>query len=181
MTPLNCHGSARPTRVTSHKWLGTSLAITATLEGRIVRFKATPPGGCLPHGLSNLTDQVWRYTRWLFKTIDLSPRQPVRPARHFVNMVSVHTLPEDNTASTNSSTGSIRTEVLHPEDESYDLDLPPYPPGFPCFPVFPPLRGDLVLNVSNDEPVRDGETNDQRQQCEQCNVDRAKRRAEEQQ
>jgi hypothetical protein len=42
-------------------------------------------------------------------------------------MVSVHTLPEDNTATTNSSTGSIPTEVLHPKDEDYDLDFPPYP------------------------------------------------------
>ena len=35
----------------------------------------------------------------------------MRPAHHFVNMVSVHTLPEDNTANTNLSTGSIPTEV----------------------------------------------------------------------
>jgi len=60
-------------------------------------------------------------------------------------MVFVRTLPEDNTASTNSSTGSVPTKVLHPEDKVYDLDLPPYPPGFPRFPVFPPRRGDLVL------------------------------------
>ena len=78
-------------------------------------------------------------------------------------MVSVHTLLEDNTTSMNSSTGSIPTEVLHPKDEDYDLDLPPYPLGFPRFLVFPPRQGDLVLNVSNDELVLDGETDDQRQ------------------
>jgi hypothetical protein len=150
-----------------------SLAITATLEGRIIRFKATPLGGCLPHGLSNTADQVSRYTRWLFKTIDLSPRQPVRPAHHFVNMVSVRSLLEDNTASTNSCMSSVPTEVLHPEDESYDLDLPPYPPGFPRFPVFPTRRGDLVLNVNNDELVLNREIDDQRQQREQRNADRA--------
>ena len=105
----------------------------------------------------------------------------MRPAYHFVNMVSVRTLPEDNTASTNSSMSSVPTEVLHPEDESYDLDLPPYPPGFPRFPVFPPRRGDLVLNVSNDELVLNREIDDQRQQHNQHNADRTQRRAEEQQ
>jgi hypothetical protein len=114
--------------------------------------------------------------------MDLSSRQPVRPARHFVNMVSVRTLPEDNTASTNSSTGSVPTEVLRPEDEVYDLDLLPYPPRvFSRFPVFPPQREDLVFNVSNDEPVIDGETNEQRQLREQRNADRAQRRADEEQ
>ena len=79
-------------------------------------------------------------------------------------MVSIRTLPEDKSSSTSSSTGSVPTEVLHPEDEDYDLDLPPYPPGFSHFPVFPPRRGDLVVNVSNKELVVDGETYEQRQQ-----------------
>ena len=93
----------------------------------------------------------------------LSPEQTRRTAHHFVNMVSIRSLLEDKATSTNSSTGSVPTEVLHPEDEDYDLDLPPYPPGFSCFPVFPPRRGDLVFSVSNDEPVVDGETDEQRQ------------------
>jgi len=97
----------------------------------------------------------------------------MRPARDFVNMVSIHTLPEGNTASTNSITGSVLTEVLHPEDEDYDLDLPPYPPGFPHFLVFPPRREDVVFNVNNDEPVLDGETDEQRLQREQRNANRA--------
>ena len=125
--PPDCRKSARPTRVTTHEWLGMSLAISATPEGRTVRFKETPLNGSFSHGLSNAADQVSRYTQQLFKVIDLSPRQPMRLARHFVNMVSVNTLPEDNTARTNSSTGSIPIEVLHPEDEDYDLDFPPYP------------------------------------------------------
>jgi hypothetical protein len=94
-------------------------------------------------------------------------------------MVSIRTLPEDKSSSTSSSTGSVPTEVLHPEDEDYDLDLPPYSPDFSCFPVFPPRRGDLVHNVSNDEPVVDGETDEQRQQRDQRNADRAQRRADE--
>ena len=88
-------------------------------------------------------------------------------------MVSIRTLPEDKSSSSNSSTGSVPTDVLHPEDEDYDLDLPPYPLGFSRFPVFPPRRGDLVLNVSNDEPVVEGETVEQKQQREQRNADRA--------
>jgi len=55
------------------------------------------------------------------------------------------------------------------------------PRGFSRFPVFPPRRGDLVFNVSNDEPVLDGETYEQRQQHEQRNADRAQRRADEEQ
>jgi hypothetical protein len=39
----------------------------------------------------------------------------------------------------------------------------------------------LVFNVSNDEPVLDGETYEQRQQHEQRNADRAQRRADEEQ
>jgi len=81
-------------------------------------------------------------------------------------MVSIRTLPEDKSSSTSSSTGSVPTEVLHPEDEDYDLDLPPYPPGFSYFSVFPPRQGHLVFNISNDELVVDGETDEQRQQRE---------------
>ena len=79
-------------------------------------------------------------------------------------MVSIRVLPNDKATSTNSSTGSVPTEVLHSEDKDYDLDLPPYPPGFSRFPVFPPRRGDLIFNVSNDEPQR--------------NADRARRHAD---
>ena len=82
-------------------------------------------------------------------------------------MVSIRVLPDDKVTSTNSSTGSIPTKILHPEDEDYDLDLPPYPSGFSCFLVFPPRRGDLIFNVSNDEPVVDGETDEQKQLREQ--------------
>jgi len=45
--------------------------------------------------------------------------------------------------------------------------------------VFPPRRGDLIFNVSNDEPVVDGETDEQKQLREQRNADRARRRADE--
>ena len=177
----NFFDSRRPTRATTHERLGTSLTVTATPESRTVKLKTTSPNWGLPHGLSNTTDQVSRHAQSLFRKIDLSSEQPMRTARHFINMVSVRTLPEDNTASTNSSIGSVSIKVLCLEDEAYDLDLPPYPMGFSCFPIFPPRRGDLVFNVSNDEPVIDGETDEQRQQREQRNTDRAQQRADEEQ
>jgi len=77
-------------------------------------------------------------------------------------MVKIRELPDGQASSINSSTGSVPTEVINSEDEDYDLDLPSYPPGFSRFPVFPPQRGDLVFNVSGDEPVVDGETDEQR-------------------
>jgi hypothetical protein len=86
---------------------------------------------------------------------------------------SIHTLPEDGDSST-GSTRSVHTEVEHLDDE-YDLDPLPYPPGFPLIPRFPPRRGNMVLNVSNDEPTVVGETDEQWQLREQCNADRAER------
>jgi len=51
-------------------------------------------------------------------------------------MVSIRTLPDDKATNTNSSTGSVPTEILHHEDEDYCLDLPPYPRVFLAFPSF---------------------------------------------
>ena len=146
----NFFDSRRPTRVATHERLETSLTITSTTAGRTVKIKTASSDLNFPHGLSNAADQFLRHTQSLFGNMGLSPSQNRRIARHFVNMVSIRTLPEDKTSSTNSSMGSVPTEVLHPEDEDYDLDLPPYPPGFSRFLVFPPRRGDLVFNVSND-------------------------------
>ena len=78
MAPPNRCESPRPTRVTTHEWLGTSLAITTTPEGQSVRFKVTPPNRGFPHGLSNTTDQITCFTQQLFGAMDLSPRQPAR-------------------------------------------------------------------------------------------------------
>jgi len=89
-------------------------------------------------------------------------------------MVTIRELPDGQAASTNSSTGSVPTEVINSKDEDYDQDLPPYPPGFSRFPVFLPRWGDLVFNVSGDEPVVDGETDEQRQLRKQRNADRAR-------
>ena len=134
----NFFDSHRPTRATTHERLRTSLTITSTTRGWIVKLKTASPDENFPHGLSNAADQVSRHTQSLFRKMGLSPEQTRRTAHHFVNMVSIRTLPEDKTNSTNSSIGSVSTEVLHPEDEDYDLDMPPYPPDFSCFLVFPP-------------------------------------------
>jgi len=155
------------------------LTITSTTAGRTVKSKTASPDQNIPHGLSNAADQFSLHTNSLFGKMGLSPGQTCRPARHFVNMVSIRILPDDKATSTNSSTGSVPIEVFDPKDEDYDLDLPPYPPGFSRFPVFPPRRGDLVFKVSNDEPVVDGETNEQRQQREQRNADHSQQRADE--
>jgi hypothetical protein len=87
---------------------------------------------------------------------------------------SVHTLPEDGDPSI-GSTCSVHTEVEHLDDK-YDLDPLPYPLGFPLIPRFPSRHGNMVLNVSNDKPPVMGETDEQRQLCEQRNADRAERR-----
>lgn len=97
-----------------------------------------------PHGLRNSASLVAQRAQLLF--VDSTPTDQVlghrtpdaSRAHHFVNMVFVHTLPKDGTSSIGSSTGSIPTEVLHLEDDDYDMDFPPYPLGFHRFLVFPP-------------------------------------------
>ena len=127
----NFFDSHRPTRVSTHERLGTSLTITSTTAGWIVKLKTASPDQNCPYGLSNAADQFSRHTQSLFGKAGLSLSQNRQTARHFVNMVSIRTLPEDTSSSTSSSTGSIPTGVLHPEDEDYDLDLPAYPRGSP--------------------------------------------------
>jgi hypothetical protein len=73
----------------------------------------------------------------------------------------VHTLPKDGDSSTRS-TRFAHTEVEHLEDDGDDLDPLPYPLGFSLIPRFPLRCGDMVLNVSNDEPVVKGEIDEQR-------------------
>jgi hypothetical protein len=93
---------------------------------------------------------------------------PRPPPGNAINMVgiwehnegSVHTLPEDGDSSTRS-THSVHTEAEHLDHDEYDLDPLPHPSGFSPIPRFPPRRGDMVLNVSNDEPSVVGETNEQ--------------------
>jgi hypothetical protein len=86
------------------------------------------------------------------------------PPGNVINMVSiqkyhegsVHTLPEDG----DSSTGSVRTETQHLEDDKHGLNPLPYPSSFSLIQRFPPRHGNMVLNVSNDEPAVMGETDE---------------------
>jgi len=48
--------SRRPTRVTTHERVGTSLTITSTIGGRTVKLKTASPDQNFPHGLSNVAD-----------------------------------------------------------------------------------------------------------------------------
>jgi hypothetical protein len=175
--------------------------VTATPEGRTVRLRPVPTPSlrlyeyqaptedcqALPYDLKNAASKYAYRTPHLFtgsmerdRVSDLSFPDIPRPLPgNTVNMVSVrehcdgsfHTLTEDG----GSSTRSTHSEVKHLDDE-YDMDPLPYPPGFSLIPRFPPRRGAMVLNVSNDEPVVVGETDDQRQLREQRNADHAKRR-----
>jgi hypothetical protein len=81
------------------------------------------------------------------------------------NEGSVHTLPKDGDSST-ESTHFVHTEAEHLDHDKYDLDPLPHPPGFSPILRFPPRRGDMVLNISNDEPSVVGESDEQRQLCE---------------
>ena len=173
VAPTDPFNSCRPTRVVTHERLGTSLTITSTPSGRSVELKADLDQGS-PYGLNNSAVYYSRHVQSLFNGAGWLPKRSSRPARHYVNMVTIRELPDGQASSKNSSTGSVPTEVINSEDEDYDLDLPPYPPGFSRFPIFPPRRGDLVFNVNGDESVVDGETDEQRQLREQRNADRAR-------
>jgi len=68
----NFFDSRRPTRVTTHEQLGTSLTITSTPTGRSVKLKTAPPDQNCPYGLNNAADQYSRHTRSLFSRAGLS-------------------------------------------------------------------------------------------------------------
>jgi hypothetical protein len=95
------------------------------------------------------------------------PRPPLGNAVNMVdirehNEGSIHTLLEEGDSNT-GSTCSVHTEAEHLDHDEYDLDPLPHPPSFSLIPRFPPRRGDMVLNISNDEPLVAGETDEQRQ------------------
>jgi hypothetical protein len=131
----------------------------------------------LPYGLKNAASEYAYCTPHLF--LDPMKRDhasdlyfldiPRPPPGNAVNIVdiwehnegSVHTLPEEGCSSI-GSTRSVRTEAEHLDHDEYDLDPLPQPPSFTPIPRFPPRRRDMVLNVSNDEPLVAGETDEQR-------------------
>jgi len=70
----NFFDSHRPTRVTTHERLGTSLTITSTIVEQTVKFKTASPDQNFPHGLSNAADRFSRHTQSLFGKMGLSLR-----------------------------------------------------------------------------------------------------------
>jgi len=68
----NFFNSHRPTLVTTHERLGTSLTITATTVGWTIKFKIASPDQNFPHGLSNAADRFSRHTQALFGKMGLS-------------------------------------------------------------------------------------------------------------
>ena len=113
VVPIDSFDSYRPTRVITHEQLGTSLTITSTPTGRSVELKADPDQSP-PYGLNNSADHYSRHIQFLFNRPGGSLRQSSRVGRHYVNMVSIQVLPNDQVSSTNSSTGSVPTEVITP-------------------------------------------------------------------
>ena len=108
--------SRRPTRVVTHERLGTSLTITSTPSGRTVKLKEED----YPCGLNNSASLYSQHIQSVFSKADWPPKRNDRPARHYVNMVTIRELRDGQASSTNSSTGSVPTEVIDTEDEHYD-------------------------------------------------------------
>jgi hypothetical protein len=164
--------------------------VTATPQGHTVRLRPVPTPDfrlseyqvltedcqALPYSLKNAASDYAYHTPHPF----VGPMErdhvsdlffldiPRPPPGNAINMVdirehnegSVHTLLEDGDSST-GSTHSVHTEAEHLDHNEYDLDPLPHPSGFSVILRFPPRRGDMVLNISNDKPSVVGETDEQ--------------------
>jgi len=80
--------SHRPTLVITHEQLGTSLTITSTPSGRSVKLEANPEED-YPCGLNNSASLYSRHVQSLFNNVGWLPKGSGRPARHYVNMVTI--------------------------------------------------------------------------------------------
>ena len=150
--PAGFFKSRRPTRVATHERLGTSLTITSTPSGRSVELKKED----YPCGLNNSASVYSQHVQSVFSKAGWSP---TRNNRHHVNMVTIRELRDGQVSSTNSSTGSVPTEVINTEDEGYDLDFPSHPPGFDRFPIFPPGEGILYsMSAPTNQPLTEKQT-----------------------
>jgi hypothetical protein len=79
-----------------------------------------------------------------------------------IREASLSTIPKESTRSTESH----RTNYTHTLIDPYGQEFPAFPPGF----------GGSIFAVSNDEPPRDGETNQERVAREERNTDRRAQR-----
>jgi len=105
VAPTDSFDSCRPTRVVTHERLGTFLTITFTPTGWSVELKADPDQSP-PYGLNNSAVHYSRHIQSLFNKAGWSLEQSSRLARHYINMLSIQVLPDDQASSTNSSTAS---------------------------------------------------------------------------
>jgi len=83
--PTDFFKSRRPTRVVTHERLGTSLTITSTPSGRSVELKKED----YPCGLNNSASLYSRHIQSVFSKVGWPPKRNGRPARHYVNMVTI--------------------------------------------------------------------------------------------
>jgi len=86
--PTDFYNSHRPTRVITHEQLGTSLTITSTPSGRSIKLEAGPDQGS-PYGLNNSTVHYSRHIQSFFNGAGWLPKRSNRPARHYINMVTI--------------------------------------------------------------------------------------------
>jgi len=89
--PTDFFNSYRPTRVVTHERLGMSLTITSTPSGQYVKLEADLDQG-YPYGLNNSAVLYSRHIQSLFNEAGWLPKQNGRPARHYVNMVTIREL-----------------------------------------------------------------------------------------
>ena len=89
--PTDFFNSCRPTRVVTHERLGTSLTITSTPSGRSVGLKADLDQDSL-YRLDNSAVHYSWHIQSLFNGADWLPKQNGRPARHYINMVTIQEL-----------------------------------------------------------------------------------------
>jgi hypothetical protein len=134
-----------------------------------------------PYGLVNATSEYTAHIPHLFMdpaehdhVSDLCLIDLPEPNHHAptINVVeirqiggdSLSTIPKESTGSTKSHGTSYTRTLIDPYGQE--------------FPAFPPSFGGAVFTVSNDEPPRDGETDQERVAREERNVDRRARRVD---
>jgi len=88
---VDSFNSHRPTRVVTHEQLWMSLTITSTLSGRSVKIEANLEED-YPCGLNNSASLYSRHVRSHFNNAGWLPKGSGRPARHYVNMVTIQEL-----------------------------------------------------------------------------------------
>jgi hypothetical protein len=170
--------------------------ITVTLEGRTMHYQLVPatglrlrdyealtehPPNTYPYGLVNAVSEYAARIPHLFMDpaerdhvsdlclIDLSEPDHPTPTTNVVKIRqigedSLSTIPKESTGSTESHGTSYTRTLIDPYGQK--------------FLAFPPSFEGAVFTVSNDEPPRDGETDQERVAQEERNTNRRARRVD---